>query len=112
MCDIGVRHDGVGGKAIGGFQATVSTDDHTARFHRALICAGFWMLLLGTCREVTKKRAKAFPLGSPMFVPRFKREDEKDRNASYASPTFWPPRAAGAGYRIKKCTANAHGGAV
>jgi hypothetical protein len=59
------------------------------------------MLLLGTRQEVTKKRAKAFPLGSPMFVPRFKREDEKDIRVYSATLAIRLPRAAGRGSAIE-----------
>ena len=100
MCDIGVRHDGVGGREIGGLQATVSTDDHTARFRRALICAGFWMLLLGARQEVTKKRAKTFPLGTPLALPLFKEGWGERHENSGCIARRQTLRAAGRGSEI------------
>ena len=71
-----------------------STDAHTARLRHALSCAGSLLLLLGVSQEVAKKETKVFPLGSPLALPLFKDEDEKDRDFLHVSPATKPPRAA------------------
>ena len=59
-------------------------------------CAGFLMLLLAARQEVAKKRAKTFPLGTPLALPLFKDKKEKDIKYLCASLAMLPPRAADA----------------
>ena len=51
------------------FHTTSSTDAHTALLRRALSGLLFLLPLLGTPQDVAKKRAKAFPLGTPCCPP-------------------------------------------
>jgi hypothetical protein len=59
------------------FYTTSPFDDHTAHLRCALICACTFMPLLATRQEVAKKRAKAFPLGSP-FPCRATKRNKRD----------------------------------
>ena len=51
------------------FLLLTPTSDHTARLCRALIGLLVFVTLLATRQEVSKKRAQAFPLGSPAALP-------------------------------------------
>jgi hypothetical protein len=53
------------GKILRKFHTTTPWDAHTASLRLALSYAGFLMTLLATRQEVSKKRAQAFPLGTP-----------------------------------------------
>jgi hypothetical protein len=66
---------GDGGKVYGKL-TTTSFYAHTASLRLALICSGFRMTLLAARQEVSKKRAQAFPLGTPLALPRYKVEHE------------------------------------
>ena len=48
------------------FLLSTPTYDHTARLRRALIGLLVFVTLLATRQEVSKKRARAFPLGTPL----------------------------------------------
>jgi hypothetical protein len=55
---------------------------------RAALC-GLLMLLLVARQEVAKKRAQAFPLGTPLALPLYKENrGEKHINFSYISRRF------------------------
>ena len=51
------------------FLLSTPTYDHTARLRRALIGLLVFVTLLATRQEVSKKRAQAFPLGTPAALP-------------------------------------------
>ena len=74
-----------------GFWATSSTDAHTA----SRCAVPFFMSLLASRQEVTKKRAKTFPLGSP-FPCRATWRNKRDHIFCFrAVLQMLPPRAAG-----------------
>jgi hypothetical protein len=59
------------------------------------------MLLLGTRQEVTKKRAKAFPLDLPCSCRASKGKTRKDIRVYSATLAIRLPRAAGRGSAIE-----------